>query len=125
MEQAGEAEAWKCCTPEKRAQRLALCHEENREGSLCPCSVDSKNFLFFGGDFLVCFFFFSQEGEELAPKKKKKKFWQSTMHRYREGATLYKKRNHQAVGFTFSWSGLGLATLCSFGRVCAASADGR
>jgi len=43
-EHAGGTEDWKCYTPEKRAQRLVLCYEENREGSLCPCCVDFKNF---------------------------------------------------------------------------------
>lgn len=56
--------------PEKRAQRLVLCYEENREGSLCPCSVDSQELF--------------RKVRTWQPSSTK--FWQSTMHRYREGA---------------------------------------
>lgn len=89
------------------------------KGGSVPALWTPRTFSFWG-DFSLR----KKKGEE-QHNEKNKKFWQSTMQRYREGAALYKKRTHWAVGFTCSWSGLGLATLCSFGRVCAASADGR
>lgn len=102
---AGKAEAWKCCSPKKHAQRLALCQRRTEKGGSVPALWTPKNFLkkyiFFCGGVD----FFSQEGEE--QQKKKEKFWQSTMQRYREGAALYKKRTHGLWGLPAA--GLGWA----------------
>lgn len=93
--QAGETEDKKCYTPEKRAQRMELCNEENREGSLCPWSVDSQELF--------------RKVKTCQPSRKKV----LAVHyaQVQRRGTLYNKRNHQAVGLPSA--GLGLRYRCS------------
>lgn len=105
--QAGGTEDRKCYIPEKRAQRMELCYEENREGSLCPWSVDSQELL----------------RKAKTYQSRSKKFWQSTHAQVQRRGRSVQQKKPPGSGFTFSWSWLGLSTLWSFARarVCAAS----
>lgn len=66
-------------TSQGKIQRLELCYGQNREGSLCPQSVNSQE------PFLLNSY--RIQGKVLGVQD----------HRYREGATLYNKRSHRVV----------------------------
>lgn len=65
-------------TSQRKIQRLELCYGQNRELPLCPWSVNSQE------PYLILTTF-------------SKRPWESKIHRYREGATLYNKKSHHVV----------------------------